>query len=110
FKASHGALPGEYAQLPFPLTAADLEAWRIEDTLAIGRLNQFQLSETMTAEIGHGKFAATYRPRGTHPDGGRMNAWIRAAAPPSEQAHTLSPTGSRAVAAAHTSPPVQGAG
>ncbi len=110
-KASHGALPGEYAQLPFPLTPADLEAWRIEDTLAIGRLNQFQLSETLTAEIGHGKFAATYGPRGTHPDAGKMNAWIRAAAPPSEQAHTLSPAGSRAVPAAHTSSaPVQGRG
>lgn len=99
-KASKGALPGEYAQLPFPLTAADIDLWRIEDTLAIGRLNQFQLSETLTAETHNGKFALTYGPTGSHPDLGKMNAWIRAAAPPSEQAHTLAPNGTHVSTAA----------
>ncbi|HEX8113695.1 MAG TPA: penicillin acylase family protein, partial [Kofleriaceae bacterium] len=94
------ALPGEYAQLPFPLKPADIAAWTIEDTLAIGRLNQFQLSETLNGELANGKFALTYGPGAPHQDLGKMNAWIRAAAPTSEQAHTLSPTGSHVSTAA----------
>lgn len=101
-KTSNGALPGEYAQLPFRLTPADIAAWRVEDTIAIGRLNQFQLSETLTAETNNGTFALTYGPAGigSHPDSGKMDAWIRAAAPPSEQAHTLSPNGTHVSTAA----------
>jgi penicillin amidase len=94
-RASHGALPGEYAQLPVPLTPADIDPWRIEDTLAMGRLNQFQLSETLTAEIENGKFAAVYGPSGSHPDAGKMLAWVRAPAPPTERAHTVSAAASR---------------
>jgi penicillin G amidase len=93
-KAAPGAvLPGEYAQLPFPLTPADIDAWRIEDTLAIGRLNQFQLSETLNAELDNGKFLATYGPAalgGKLPDAGKMLAWVRAPSPPTERGHTLS--------------------
>lgn len=99
-KASNGALPGEYAQLPFALTPADLAAWRIEDTLAIGRLNQFQLSETLDAETANGKFALTYGPGAPHADPGKMTAWIRAAAPDSEQGHTLAPNGTHVSSAA----------
>lgn len=93
-KTSNGALPGEYAQLPFALTPGDIQPWRIQDTLAIGRFNQFQLSETATGETANGAFALTYGPGAPHMDLGRMAAWIRAAAPTSEQAHTLAPTGS----------------
>jgi penicillin amidase len=94
-QAGTGQLPGEYAQLPFPLTPADIEPWTIQDTLAIGRLNQFQLSETLTAESTNGQFAAVYS-QGPLKDLGKMNAWIRAAAPPTEQGHTLSVTGTHA--------------
>jgi penicillin G amidase len=92
-RATPGAkLPAEYAQLPFPLTAADIADWRIEDTMAMARLQQFQLSESLNEESEFGKFALTYGPGGSHVDLGKLNAWIRAAAPPSEQAHTLETT------------------
>jgi penicillin amidase len=99
-----GKLPGEYAQLPFPLTPADIEPWTIEDTLAVGRLNQFQLSESLNAESANGQFAAVYASDlSPLKDLTKVNAWIRAAAPPTEQAHTLSlalPTQRAAVPAA----------
>jgi penicillin amidase len=108
-KATPGAvLPGEYAQLPFALTPADLDAWRIEDTLAIGRLNQFQLSETLNAELDNGKFLATYGPAalgGKLPDAGKMLAWVRAPSPLTERGHTLSagPAGISSAPASHAS-------
>lgn len=91
-RSSPGAsLPGEYAQLPFPLTGADIADWTREDTMAVARLNQFQLSETLNSETANGVFAATYAPiTGKHPDAGRMSVWIRAASPTSERGHTLS--------------------
>jgi penicillin amidase len=88
-------LPGEYTQLPFPLTPEDIEDWTIEDTLALSRLQQFQLSESLSAESASGQFALVYAPRPPGDDSapladqGKMDAWIRAAAPPTEQAHTL---------------------
>jgi penicillin amidase len=91
-------LPAEYAQLPFPLTPADIEDWNPKDTLALGRLQQFQLSETLNEESAFGQFALVYGPGGTHEDLGKLNAWIRAAAPPTEHGHTLSPTASFAAA------------
>jgi penicillin G amidase len=84
-KNQEGALPGEYAQLPFPITPADVADWSIQDTLAIARLQQFQLSETLEEEAANGQFAQFFGPR----DPGKITAWIRAAAPTSEQAHTL---------------------
>ncbi|HEX2689539.1 MAG TPA: penicillin acylase family protein [Kofleriaceae bacterium] len=98
-QAHKGALPGEYAQLPFPIAAADIADWTIEDTLALGRLQQFQLSENISEESAFGQFASVYNPTGSKPDQGKMNAWIRAAAPPTEQAHTLSPVGSQLASA-----------
>lgn len=94
-----GELPGEYAQLPFAIAPADLEDWTIQDTLAVTRLTQFQISENLTAESSHGQFAAVYG-QGALQDLGKIDAWIRAAAPPSERAHTLSATGTHAAAAA----------
>jgi penicillin amidase len=85
------ALGGEYSQLPFPLTAADLALWTPEDTLAVARLNQFQLSESLNAELANSVFALTYGSEGTHPDADRMSVWIRAASPSGERGHTLSP-------------------
>src|SRR5262249_8592454 len=95
-----GKLPAEYAQLPFPLTAADVDDWSPKDTLALGRLQQFQLSESLNEEMGFAQFAATYGA-----DAGKMKAWIRAAAPPTEQAHTLSDKASLAAAAPRTRVP-----
>lgn len=95
-RTSKGPLPGEYAQLPFPITAADIADWTDQDTLALARLQQFQLSENLTPESANGTFALTYGPGAPHDDPGKMAAWIRAAAPTTEQGHTLSPTGTHA--------------
>jgi penicillin G amidase len=83
---------GEYAQLPYRITPADIADWTTQDTWAMARLQQFELSETLDEESGYGQFAAVYA-AGPLADGGKMTAWIRAAAPPTEQAHTLAPTG-----------------
>ncbi|HUJ57006.1 MAG TPA: penicillin acylase family protein [Kofleriaceae bacterium] len=91
-------LGGEYAQLPFPLTASDVADWTPQDTLALARLEQYQLSESLDEESSYGQFAAVYGPGAPLADPGKMTAWIRAAAPPTEQAHTLSPTAFAAVA------------
>ena len=99
-RTSHGALPGEYAQLPFPLTPADIADWTPQDTLALARLQQFQLSESLTAESANGTFAQTYGPGAPHEDLGKMNAWIRAASPTTERGHTLSATASQLAAIA----------
>jgi penicillin amidase len=80
-------LGGEYQQLPYPLTPNDLQMWTEEDTLALARLEQFQLSETIGEESGYGTFAAAFGPTSD-----RTIAWIRAAAPTTEQAHTLAET------------------
>jgi len=88
-RASHGALPGEYAQLPFPIAAADIPDWTAQDTLAIARLQQFQLSETIEPESAMGKLAVAWS-AGPLADGGKIHAWFRAASPPTERAHTLS--------------------
>ena len=92
-KASSGALPGEYAQLPFHLTPADIDLWTEQDTLAIARLNQFQLSQSLSNELANDTFRKVYGDGGTAPDAQKMAAWIRAAAPTTEQAHTLSSSG-----------------
>lgn len=93
-KASSGALPGEYAQLPFHLTAADIDLWTEQDTLAIARLNQFQLSQSLSNELANYAFRTVYGA-----DDQKMAAWIRAAAPTTEQAHTLSSSGPARLAA-----------
>ena len=86
-QATSGSTPlgNEYAQLPFPLTPNDLRDWTEEDTWAIARLQQFQLSESIEEEtaytMANQKFSA-----------GQALAWIRAASPPTEQAHTLADT------------------
>ncbi len=107
-RATSGAqLPAEYNQLPFRLTPADIADWTLQDTMAIARLNQFQLSETLSQETAFGQFAAAYT-SGPLADLGKFNAWVRAAAPPTEQAHTLSPTAS-AFARSATSTPLPAA-
>ncbi len=89
-QAKPSELPGEYAQLPFAITAADIPAWTLEDTLALARLQQFELSESIEEETDFATFAGAYGPGAPLADAGKMNAWIRAAAPTGEQAHPLS--------------------
>src|SRR5262249_33820310 len=81
-------LGNEYAQLPFPLTPNDLADWTPQDTWALARLQQFQLSESIEEETGFGTAAAAWS-AGPLADPGKIFAWIRAAAPPTEQANTL---------------------
>jgi len=88
-RAGRAALPGEYDQLPFRITGADIADWSAQDSLAMGRLQQFQLSETIEEESAFGLFTLAYG-QGPLVDVGKLAAWIRAAAPPSERAHTLS--------------------
>jgi penicillin amidase len=85
-------MSGEYKQLPFPIAPADIAEWTPQDTLAMARLQQFQLSETIEEETGNGQFYAVYGQGGSRQDLAKVNAWIRAAAPAGEQAHTLSAT------------------
>src|SRR3954467_9493517 len=84
FLAAHPTLmPQEYAQLPGPVTPADIPAWRGQDTLAVGRLQQFQLSETIEEETGYGMFARAFAPGvGAHPDLGRFTSYALLAAQP----------------------------
>src|SRR5712664_19094 len=92
-------LPGEYAQLPAaPFTAGDIPLWTIQDTLAVARLQQFSLSESIEEELGYGLFAQVYGSP-VLPDGvtanplfdlGKMNAYVRAKQP--VQAYPLAPT------------------
>ncbi|HET9987340.1 MAG TPA: penicillin acylase family protein, partial [Kofleriaceae bacterium] len=91
-RAKPSLLSGEYKQLPFPIAPADIAEWTPQDTLAMARLQQFQLSETIEEEVANGQFFAVYGTGGSHQDLVKVNAWIRAAAPNGEQAHTLSDT------------------
>ena len=83
-QATSGSTPlgNEYAQLPFPLTPNDLRDWSEQDTWALARLQQFQLSETIEEETGFTTAQQAFT-------AGQSQAWIRAASPPTEQAHTL---------------------
>ncbi|MGZ6125347.1 MAG: penicillin acylase family protein, partial [Myxococcales bacterium] len=92
-KANPTLLPGEYAQVPAPFTPNDIPDWTPQDTLAIGRLQQFQLSETIEQETGLGLFALTFGPGAPHDDTasatGRFNAYANFVAQP-VKAYTLS--------------------
>jgi penicillin amidase len=97
------AMPGEYAQLPYPLKASDIPAWTAQDTLAIGRLQQFQLSETISEESGYGTFAAVFAPGAPLANPGLFNAYIRSQ--DTERSYTLPPaTTQRGLAPAQLSP------
>src|SRR5216684_4624823 len=83
-KANPTLMPGEYAQIAAGLTPNDIPAWTPADTLAIGRLQQFGLSETIEKEVAYGLFARTFAPAaagGVHPDAGRFAAYVRAKQP-----------------------------
>jgi len=74
-------MPQEYQQLPGVVTPGDVPPWRPQDTLAIGRLQQFQLSETIEKETAYGLFALTFGPGGAHDNPARFGAWVLPAQP-----------------------------
>ncbi len=103
FLVQHPTLmPGEYAQLPQVVAPGDIPPWSPEDTLALGRLQQFQLSETLSKESAYGLFAATFAPGGAHPDLNRFVSYVRAQQP--LPGFTLSATDGPPVTAARRQP------
>ncbi len=85
-RAAGGPIGGEYAQLPYPLTGADIPAWTVSDVMSFMRIQQYSLSSTLDEEIDFGRFAARY---GT--DLGKLSVWVRTAQVKSETSHTLTP-------------------
>jgi len=76
--------PAEYGLLLYPLTPAIVAAWTPADTLSIARLQQFELSETLSDEIDNGLFLAAYalgETPGVTPDLNKVNAWLRCQQP-----------------------------
>jgi penicillin amidase len=73
--ANPSLMPGEYAQLPGVLTPGDVPAWTEADSFAIGRLQQFQLSETIEEETAYGVVALAFAPTG------RYSTYVRAQQP-----------------------------
>ncbi len=92
-RATGAPLPGEYAQLPYHVTAAatDIPDWTVSDVLSLMRLMQYQLSSTLDEEVAYGRFAAEFG--GMDP---KLPVWIRTQQPSSEQTFTLQPGNSPA--------------
>src|SRR3954465_6628550 len=74
-------MPREYAQISAAITPNDIPDWTPADTLAVGRLQQFQLSETIEKETGYGQFAVAFGPGGAHVDTGRFGSYVLAVQP-----------------------------
>src|SRR3989454_7185639 len=72
-------MPQEYAQISGAITPNDIPDWSPADTLALGRLQQFQLSETIEEETNYGLLGKTFQL--VHPEQGRINAYIRPVQP-----------------------------
>jgi penicillin G amidase len=76
--------PAEYGMLLYPLSPSVVAAWLPRDTLAIARLQQFQLSNTLSDEIDNGLFLSTYalgETPGVDADLNKVNAYIRCQQP-----------------------------
>jgi penicillin amidase len=82
------ALPGEYAQLPNPVTAADIPDWTLSDLLSFVRLQQYSLSSTLDQEVAAGTFITAYPPINAA-NLGKLDVWLRSAQPASEKSYTL---------------------
>jgi penicillin G amidase len=92
-RATGAPLPGEYAQLPYHVTAAatDIPDWTVSDVISLMRLMQYQLSSTLDEEVAYGQFAVEYGVLG-----GKASVWMRTQQPSSEQTFTLLPGNSPA--------------
>jgi penicillin amidase len=75
--ANAGLMPGEYSQLPGTFTPGDIPPWTDKDSFAIGRLQQFQLSETIEEETAYGLIANVFGSSSP----GRVGAYIHAQQP-----------------------------
>jgi len=86
-------IPGEYAQLPTPITdGVDIPDWTPQDTYALARLQQFQLSESLSEESDYGIFAQAYF-SGPLADQGKIHSWLRCQEP--VHSYTLNPLAKR---------------
>jgi penicillin amidase len=86
-------LPGEYQQLLYPIDptkTADVPDWSNVDTVAIFRLQQFQLSANIGEKTDYGKWAQAYG-QGALADNIKIAAWIRSLMP--APSYTLSGSG-----------------
>ena len=82
FLLAHPTLmPGEYAQLPQVTAPGDIPPWTPQDSLALGRLQQFQLSETLQKETAFGLFASTFAAGPSPKDPARFATYVRAQQP-----------------------------
>jgi penicillin amidase len=91
-------MPGEYAQISAALTPNDIPDWTETDSFAIGRLQQFQLSESIEEETAYGLIAQVFQSASP----GRVGAYIRAQQPIRD--YTLSATDPAATAVAPLTP------
>jgi penicillin G amidase len=81
-KAKTAPLPGEYSLLLYPVGPSDIRDWALADTMGIARLQQFELSETISDEIDFGQFYAAYAtPTSPLFDLAKVNAWVRCQQP-----------------------------
>src|SRR4030095_12074318 len=55
-------LPPEYGFALVALGPGDLAEWTLEDTLALGRLQALNLSDTLRADVGAARRAGALRP------------------------------------------------
>src|SRR5215470_11934176 len=98
-RADTSRLPAAYKQLQYvinPASTDDLPDWTNEDTAAVARLFQFQLSETAEQEGDYGKWAAKWSALiqgGVANDPGQLTIglWMQAKSP--IEAFTLSGSG-----------------
>ncbi len=101
FPAEYGLLP-----LPFALGPTVVETWVPQDTMAIARWFQWDLSDDTVAEVDNTLFLETYALPGPTQDLAKVNAWLRCQQPV-PNAYTISSAvaGSGPVAASKASAP-----
>jgi penicillin amidase len=85
-RANPVLMPGEYAQISAAITPNDIPNWTELDSFFIGRLQQFQLSESIEEETSYGLIAQVFGSSSP----GRVGAYIHAIQP--IQDFTLSAT------------------
>ena len=111
-RADPSKLPAAYKQLQYvinPASSDDLPDWTPVDSLAVGRLFQFQLSENAEGEGDYGTWAATWAAligSGTAVDPGQLSIglWIQSKSP--VEAFTLAGTGAANAPSLVAQPPM----
>lgn len=93
-RADNSQLPADYSQLLYainPSSTDDLPDWTVADTVAIFRLQQFQLSANISGKLDYGQWAAAFGGRPDDATALRIRAWIRAKM--SDPSYTLAGSG-----------------